>query len=219
METIGVLGGTGPAGLALGKRFAKLGHRVTIGSRDQSRAIEKVSEVCAEYGDLEGSIFGGSNEEAATCDIVVVATPWDGAESTVRALKAYLDGKVVISMVNALLKVGPSLHPYLPPRGSITAQLQAALPSSKVVGAFHHAPAKELGEIHENLDCDIMVVSDNKDAREQVVALVDSVPGARGVDAGTNVSAGAIESMTAVLININIKYKTRSSIRLSGLEK
>ncbi|MDA8278774.1 MAG: NADPH-dependent F420 reductase [Actinomycetota bacterium] len=219
METIGVLGGTGPAGVALGKRFAKIGHQVTLGSRDKSRAIEKVAEVCGEYQELQGLVVGGSNEEAASCDIVVVATPWEGAEATIRPLKASLDGKIVISMVNALLKVGPSLHPYLPPRGSVTAQIQAALPTSKVVGAFHHAPAKELGEIHHGLDCDIMVVSDHKEAREAVVALIDQIPGARGIDAGTNVSAGAIESMTAVLININIKYKTRSSIRLSGLEK
>ena len=205
--------------MALGKRFAKIGHRVVLGSRDPQRAIEKASEACTEYEELKDLIIGGSNEEAANCDIVVVATPWEGAESTVRGLKSALDGKIVISMVNALLKVGPSLHPYLPPRGSVTAQIQAALPQSKVVGAFHHAPAKELGEIRDDLDCDIMVVADNKDAREEVVALVDQIPGARAIDAGTNVSAGAIESMTAVLININIKYKTRSSIRLSGLEK
>ena len=219
MDTIGILGGTGPAGVALGKRFAKIGHRVTLGSRDPQRSAVKAAEACAEYEELRGLVVGGTNEEAASCDLVVVATPWEGAEATVRSFKTSLDGKIVISMVNALLKVGPSLHPYLPPRGSVTAQIQAALPSSKVVGAFHHAPAKELGEIREELDCDIMVVSDNKDAREAVVALVDQIPGARAIDAGTNVSAGAIESMTAVLININIKYKTRSSIRLSGLEK
>ena len=87
---------------------------------------------------------GATNEEAASCDLVVVATPWDSAVATVTALRSQLVHKIVISMVNALAREGRELVPVYPSRGSMAAQLAFALPESTIVGAFHHLPADQM---------------------------------------------------------------------------
>src|ERR1700720_1780522 len=120
---VGVLGGTGPAGRGLAVRAASAGHDVRIGSRDASRANDVANALRAET-DL--SIAGVTNEDAAGCELVVVATPWDAVVATVRPLAASLSGKVVVSMVNALVKQGREMVALVPPRGSMAAELQAA---------------------------------------------------------------------------------------------
>src|SRR5665811_1129778 len=98
MTTVGILGGTGPAGRGVAIRLASAGYDVVIGSRDEARATETVSAMHARG---EGTVRGASNGDAASCDLVVVATPWDSAVATVSALKSSLANKTVISMVNA----------------------------------------------------------------------------------------------------------------------
>lgn len=216
--SIGVLGGTGPAGSGFALRYASLGHSVVIGSRDASRAIECVQSLISRYPEFEKNLSGGDNAFAAQADMVMLATPWEGTEDTIVEISRYLEAKVVITMVNALYKQGKSLNSLILPRGSVAQHIVTKLPGSKVVAAFHHAPAKELGNVDTPLDLDVLVCSDHDDARLEVIALANEIPGARGIDAGTLASAQAIESMTAVLININVKYKTRSSIKLSGIK-
>jgi hypothetical protein len=164
-----------------------------------------------------GSVSGASNEEAAGCEVVVVATPWDSAVATVTALRDHLAGRVVISMVNALVREGRELVPLYPPRGSMAAQLAHALPASTVVGAFHHLPASEMVNLDSGLDGDVVIFSDDAAARESVAQLVDSMPGLRAVVAGTMSLASAVEAFTAVCISINIRHKAHSYVKLAGL--
>ncbi len=213
-----MLGGTGPAGSAFALRYADLGHRVTIGSRDSKRAQTLVASLTATHSQLEGRLVGADNASAASADIVVVATPWEGTEDVIDSVVEYLRGKIVVTMVNALYKRQKTLSSLILPRGSVAEHLSSMLPSSKVVGAFHHAPAKELGNISEPLDLDVLVCSDDGAACDEVVELANEIPGTRGICAGSLSSAQAIEAMTAVLINVNVKYKTRSSLKLSGLK-
>ncbi|MFM8826274.1 MAG: SDR family oxidoreductase, partial [Actinomycetota bacterium] len=142
---IGILGGTGPAGSALGARLASVGYDVVIGSRSRYRAMEAVDGLRSAWPDLNLSVTAGDNVEAASCDVVVLATPWDSAATTAQDNIEHLRGKVVISMANALVRVGGEIQPLLPPRGSVAAHVQAAVPECRVVAAFHHLPAKELG--------------------------------------------------------------------------
>ena len=101
------------------------GHQVTIGSRDAARAADVAAGLVAETTTISGAIAGATNEDAAAGrDLVVVATPWDGAVATVKPLAATLEGKVVVSMVNALMKEGREMLPLYPPRGSMAAQIQ-----------------------------------------------------------------------------------------------
>lgn len=214
MTTVGVLGGTGPAGRGVAIRLASTGYDIILGSRDETRADITASTLLPR-GD--GVIRGGTNEAAADCDIVVVATPWDSAVATVRALRESLKGKVVISMVNALVREGKELVPLYPPRGSMAAQIAFTLPESTIVGAFHHLPASEMEDLDSGLDADVVIFSDSVVGRATVVEMVNKMPGLRGVEAGSMSLASATEAFTAVCITINIRHKVHSYVKLAGL--
>ena len=215
---IGVLGATGPAGSALAVRLVSVGHEVVLGSRAAERADEVRLKLISTWPGHELSgLTAADNEGAANADVVVVATPWDGAAPTVAALADQLAGKVVISMANALTRVGKEFQPLIPPRGSVAADIAAAIPRSLVAAAFQHVPAKELADIEHPVDCDVLVCSDHPEATALAMSLVEEIPGMRAVDAGRLTSAGAIEALTAILIGMNVRYRAHLSIRLSGL--
>jgi NADPH-dependent F420 reductase len=215
---IGILGGTGPAGSALGARLASVGYDVVIGSRSRERALEVVDQMKSKWPQLGTGIEAGDNSAAASCEVVVLATPWDSAATTATEYEDQLAGKVVISMANALVRVGHEFQPLLPPRGSVAAHVQAAVPRSRVVAAFHHLPAKELGHLGSPIDSDVLICSDDADAIAKTAAIVSHIPGCRPLDAGELSNATAIEAFTAVLLQLNIRYKTRVAPKLTGIK-
>jgi NADPH-dependent F420 reductase len=215
MTTVGVLGGTGPAGRGVAIRLASAGYDVILGSRDEVRASVTASALLPRG---EGVVRGATNDVAADCELVIVATPYDSAIATVKALRSALVGKVVISMVNALAREGKEMVPLYPARGSMAAQLAFALPESAIVGAFHHLPASEMEDLDSVLDADVMIFSDDGPARDVVAALVNDVPGLRAVIAGSMSLASAVEAFTAVCISVNIRYKAHSYVKLAGLQ-
>jgi NADPH-dependent F420 reductase len=214
MTTVGVLGGTGPAGRGVAIRLASAGYDVILGSRDELRAGVTAAGLLPRG---PGVVRGATNEVAADCDVVIVATPYDSAVATVKALKSALAGKIVISMVNALAKEGREMVPLYPARGSIAAQLAFALPESTIVGAFHHLPARDMEDLDSDLDADVVIFGDDAPARDVVAALVDEMPGLRAVIAGSMSLASAIEAFTAVCISVNIRHKAHSYVKLAGL--
>ncbi len=214
MATVGIVGGTGPAGRGVAVRLAAGGHDVVLGSREASRAAEVAGTL---QGLGTGRVSGAGNDEAAAADVVVVATPWDSAVASARALRDALAGKVVISMVNALQREGRELVPLYPPRGSMAAQIAAALPDSRVVGAFHHLPAAEMGDLNSGLEADVVIFGDDAPALEIVSSLISDMPGLRPIVAGSMSLAAPIESFTAVCISINIRHKVHSYVRLAGM--
>jgi 8-hydroxy-5-deazaflavin:NADPH oxidoreductase len=216
MTTVGVLGGTGPAGRGVAIRLATGGYDVILGSRDETRAEEVATTLLARG---EGVIRGASNAVAADSQVVIVATPFESAVATVSALRSQLAGKIVISMVSALVREGKELIPLYPPRGSMAAQLAFALPDSTIVGAFHHLPAREMENLDSGLDADVVIFSDSASALESVATIVDDMPGLRGVVAGSMSLASAVEAFTAVCISINIRHKAHSYVKLAGLNK
>jgi NADPH-dependent F420 reductase len=214
MATVGILGGTGPAGRGVAVRLASAGHDIVIGSRDEERAVA-TAQTLRPRG--SGAISGGTNEDAASCDLVVVATPWDSSIATVRVLREQLANKTVVSMVNALAREGREMVPVYPPRGSMAAQIAFALPDSAIVGAFHHLPAAQMEDLDSGLDADVLVFSDDDAARRQVADLVDEMPGLRAVIAGSMSLASPIEAFTAVCISVNIRHKAHSYVKMAGL--
>ena len=126
---IGVLGGTGPAGTALAVRLASVGFEVVLGSRSKYRAMEARDKLVAVWPDRNLRINSGDNDTAAGCDLIVLATPWDAAAATVQSVEAHLTGKIVVSMCNALARVAHEFQPLVPPRGSVAASVQAAVPA------------------------------------------------------------------------------------------
>ena len=112
---IGILGGTGPAGSALAARLASVGYDAVIGSRSKYRAMEARDSLVEKWPDLSPRLTYGDNAAAADCDIVVIATPWDSAATTAQENEAALAGKIVVSMANALVRVGHEFQPLVPP--------------------------------------------------------------------------------------------------------
>ena len=214
---IGVLGGTGPAGRGLAVRLASVGFEVVLGSRSKYRAMEARDKLVAVWPDRELPIDSGDNETAADCDLIVLATPWDAAAATVQSVEGHLNGKVVVSMCNALARVAHEFQPLVPPRGSVAASVQAAVPKAKVAAALHHVPAKELGEIDHPVDSDVLICSDHPDATEATAAIVTQIPDLRPLDAGELSNAAPIEAFAAVLLQLNGRYKTRVALRFTGL--
>lgn len=202
----------------MGVRLCDLGHDVTLGSRDADRARSVREELIDRWPDHDlQRLRAGDNAAAAECDIVVVATPWDGAAPTVAALAEQLDGKILICMANALTRVGKEFQPLIPPRGSVAGDVAAAAPGAKVVAAFHHVPARELGDLDGDVECDVLVCGDDDAAKQTVIALAGQIPGMGAFDAGRLTAAGPIESLTAVLIGMNVRHKAHLSVRLSGM--
>jgi NADPH-dependent F420 reductase len=216
---IGILGGTGPAGSALGARLASVGYEVVIGSRSKYRALEAVDGLKAKWPELNLAIEAGDNEAASACDLVVLATPWEGAATTAQEHIGLLAGKVVISMANALVRVGHEFQPLMPPRGSVAAHVQAAVPECRVVAAFHHLPATELGHLGDPIDSDVLICSDDDDAKRITMEITEKIPGCRPLDAGELSNATAIEAFTAVLLQLNVRYKTRVAPKLTGIKR
>ena len=215
---IGILGGTGPAGSGLAARLASIGYEAVIGSRSKYRAMEARDKLVESWPDLREVLRYGDNQAAASCDLVVIATPWDSAASTAQENEDLLRGKIVVSMANALVRVNKEFQPLVPPRGSVAAHVQAAVPDCRVVAAFHHLPATELGHIDEPIDSDVLICGDDPAAVTVVSDIVSGIPGCRPLDAGELSNATAIEAFTAVLLQLNVRYKTRVAPKLTGIK-
>ena len=214
---IGILGGTGPAGSALGARLASVGFDVVIGSRSAERAADTTEGLLAQWPGRKLQIEPADNLGAAAADLVVLATPWDGASETVKSVEQFLHGKVVVSMANALTRIGREFQPLVPPRGSVAASVQAAVPECQVAAAFHHVPAKELGDLDHPIESDVLICSDHRRATDATTELVRKIPNMRPLDAGELSMATPIESFTAVLLQLNLHYKTRVAVKFTGI--
>jgi NADPH-dependent F420 reductase len=219
---IAVVGGTGPQGRGLGYRFARHGHTVVFGSRSAEKGAavaDQVNERLRADG-LPGAVetTGTSNAEACeAADVVLLAVPYDGHDELVKELAGGLAGKTVISCVNPLGfdKQGPY---GLDLERSAAESAAAIVPEAHVVGAFHHVSAPLLWGEAEYLDHeDVLVCGDDPDAKAVAIELARPVTGHPGVDAGRLRLARQLEPLTAVLISINKRYKTRSGIAISGL--
>jgi 8-hydroxy-5-deazaflavin:NADPH oxidoreductase len=215
---IGILGGTGPAGSGLAARLASIGYPSVIGSRSKYRAMETRDALLEKWPELVGQLESGDNADAAACDMVVIATPWDSAATTAQENADALAGKIVISMANALVRVGHEFQPLVPPRGSVAAHVQAAMPACRVVAAFHHLPAKELGNLGQPIESDVLICGDDAAAVLEVSEIVAKIPGCRPLDAGELSNATAIEAFTAVLLQLNVRYRTRMAPKLTGIK-
>ena len=216
---IGILGGTGPAGSALGLRLASIGCDVLLGSRNSQRAVDISAELSRKWPNFKLNLNGGDNDAAANCEIVIIATPWDSAATIVNEHTQQLVGKIVVTMANALVRVGKEFQPLVPPRGSIAAHIQAEIPLSRVVAAFQHLPATELGNLAHEVDSDVLICSDDPTATAAISEIVLRIPGCRPLNAGSLSNALAIEAFTAVLLQLNVRYKTRVAPRLTGIQE
>ncbi|HET6625645.1 MAG TPA: NADPH-dependent F420 reductase [Nocardioidaceae bacterium] len=218
-HTIAVLGGTGPQGKGLAYRWALHGHTVVLGSRSADRAEQAAEAIRERVPDAAAS--GTSNAAAVdSADVVVLAVPYDGHDDLVAELAGALGGKTLISCVNPLGfdKRGP--YGLDVPGGSAAETAQVLAPEARVVGGFHHVSAVNLWSEQDYLDHeDVLVCGDDQEAKQVAVELARAVTGRDGVDAGALRMARQLEPLTAVLISINKRYKTRSGVAISGVPR
>ena len=212
---IGIVGGTGREGRGLGLRWAKSGHHVLIGSRDAERGKVKAEELSEEYG---VAISGGGNEDAcAHGDVVIVTVPYTAHAATFSSIAEAVAGKVVVDITVPLQP--PKVRSVNLPEGKSAALEANALlgEGPRLVAALHHISSEHLGDSDHAFDCDVLVCSNDKEARAQVIDLISDL-GLRGIDAGVLKNSIALESLTPVLLHINKKYKSSGSgIRITGL--
>jgi 8-hydroxy-5-deazaflavin:NADPH oxidoreductase len=213
-----MLGGTGPAGAALAARLASVGYEVAVGSRSKYKAMEVVDSLKEKWPSYDLQLQATSNEQAATYgELIIIATPWDSTATMALSVSDHLTDKVVVSMANALAKVGSEFEPLVPPRGSVAASVQALVPRARIAAAFHHLPARELGDLPNPVESDVLICSDHKSATEAVSEITAKIPGCRPLDSGSLANATTIEAFTAVLLQLNVRYRTRSALRLTGI--
>jgi NADPH-dependent F420 reductase len=214
--TFAVLGGTGPQGRGLARRFAQAGLTVVIGSRGAEKGAATGAELAAATG---GAITGTDNLSAAEAgDVVLVVVPWEGHGDLLTSLASALAGKVVVDCVNPLGFDKQGAYAIKPEEGSATEQAAALLPESNVVGAFHNVSASLLEDPDvERIDTDVLVLGDDREATDLVQALADTIPGMRGVYGGRRRNAHQIEALTANLISVNRRYKAHAGVRVTDV--
>jgi 8-hydroxy-5-deazaflavin:NADPH oxidoreductase len=203
---IAIVGGTGGFGMALAARLAEAGDEVVIGSRDAGRAQEKAREV--------GAAAGAANEEAVrNVDLVVLATKADAALETATALADVLGDAPVLSVASELHFGSGGALPGSDQR-SLAERTQAIVPALVVAG-LHSLAAGKLA--HGRPEEDAFVCGDDADAKTLALELAAKVVAGRALDAGPLAGARALEGMTAVIVNLNKRYRGHAGIRATGL--
>lgn len=209
-----IIGGTGSLGAGLALRWAKAGHSVTIGSRDGDRASEQ-AEILSKK--VENTILGKCNEQAAAdCDLVLMAVPYSSHSSTLDIIKAHLNGKIFVDVTVPLMP--PKVRTVqLPEGGSVAKSVQSKLGEGvRVVSAFQNVAAKHLYDLSHQIECDVLVCGNDKDARGIVINLAKDA-GMKAWHAGRIDNSAVAEALTSVLIFLNGTYKIDGAgIRIVG---
>lgn len=216
--TIAVIGGTGKEGSGLALRWAQSGYRVLIGSRDADRAETKADELNDILG--EDVIRGYSNESAAAhADIVVLSVPYAAHKMILESIRDAVQGKILVDVTVPLMP--PKVRTVHVPEGhAASLEAQAFVGDGvRVVAAFQNVGAAHLQELDQAVNMDVLVCSDDDEAKHEVFQLIDAIAGMRPIDAGPLANAVAVEALTPVLLYINRRYKVAGAgIRITGVD-
>jgi NADPH-dependent F420 reductase len=203
---IAVLGGTGSFGKALARRLAEAGYDVVIGSRDADRAAAAAQELGVE---------GATNADACrNVELVVLATKAEAALETARELREEI-GETPVLSVAAELTFGPDGVTPTADARSLAVRLQDVL-DGPVIAGLHSLAARNLGG-DEPPEEDALLCGDDADAKALVVELAERITSGRAIDCGPLASARALEGLTAVIVNVNKRYKAHAGVRVTGL--
>ena len=219
-QPIAILGGTGPEGSGLALRWAQAGETVIIGSRDAQRAQQAAEKIRLQAGG-DAKVSGFDNVAAcAATNLIVVTIPFSGHAALIKQLKPALrPGSIVIdATVPLAASVGGRASRTLGVwQGSAAQETAELVPQGvAVVGAFHNIGAEML-HARGAVDCDVIVCSDDGEARQTVRKLASRIEGVRALDGGRLENSRILEQITALLIGLNIRHKGHSGIRITGL--
>ena len=208
---IALVGGTGSFGTALAVRLHAAGYDVVIGSRDAERAQAAAAEIAGGGGGVDGA----TNEDAVrAADLVVLTTKADGAVETARSLREAIGTTPVLSVAAELSFTKEGVLPT-GEATSIAARIQDEL-DGPVIAGLHSLAASNLGG-DEAPDEDTLVCGDDAEAKALVLELAGKITSGSAIDAGPLASARALEGMTAVIVNVNKRYKAHAGLRVTGV--
>jgi NADPH-dependent F420 reductase len=215
-----IVGGTGALGFGLALRLAKAGVPVVIGSRAAERAEESARKLRDRLPDAD--VEGLTNEEAAQKgDIVLLCVPFRNQSENLTNLKNVLrEGQILVDATVPLAAAigGRATRLLGVPQGSAGQQAQEMAPAGvDVVSALHTVGAPKLADLDEELDEDVPIAGDSKDAKHAVADLIRLIPGLRPIDCGRLEMARLIEGLTPLLISVNGRHKTHAGIRFTDL--
>jgi NADPH-dependent F420 reductase len=218
---IAILGGAGPEGLGLANRFAQAGEHIVIGSRDAARAQEAASQLRARLG-AAANVEGADNAAAAAqSEIVVLTVPFSGQAALLKSLKnVWKAGTTVIDTTVPLAATlgGSPTRTIGVWQGSAAEAAREALPQTVSLAAAFHNLGAELLTGDAPIDCDVLVCSDDEKAKQVAMDLAGKIPGVHALNGGKLEGARIVESITALLIGLNIRYKVHSAgVRFTGL--
>lgn len=203
---VALVGGTGSFGLALAKRLADAGYDVVVGSRDADRAAAAAAGLGVE---------GATNEEACRgADLVALVTKADAVVETARELRGAIGTTPVLSVAAELTFAPEGVLPTSEAT-SVASRIQAVV-DGPVTAGLHSLAARNLGG-DESPEEDVLVCGDDAEAKTAVLELAERITSGRAVDCGPLASARALEGLTAVIVNVNKRYKAHAGVRLSGL--
>lgn len=219
---VAIVGGTGALGSALALQLAKAGVQVRIGSRKLDSAEEAAEKVRSRLEDLNATVSGHLNDEAVVgCDIVFLTVPFRAQSENLTNLKnALVDGQILVDATVPLAAAvsGKATRTLGVWQGSAAQQAQEMVPDGvRVVSALHTISALNLGDADESRPEDILVCGDKRADKAAVAQLIDLIPGLRAVDGGPLEAARIAEQITALLIGVNIRYKTHAGIQFTQL--
>ena len=219
-EPIPIVGGTGALGYGLALRWAGAGRPVAIGSRSAERAAEAAAKLreAVPGAAAEGLL----NQEAATRgEIVFLTVPFRAQSENLNNLREALrPGQVLVDCTVPLAAAvsGKATRTLGVWQGSAAQQAQEMVPDGvAVVAALHTVSAPRLGDREAELDEDVLVCGDRKADKARVARLIELIPGLRPVNGGPLETARIVEQLTALLISVNVRYKTHAGIKLTGL--
>ena len=212
---IALVGGTGKEGRGLALRWAKAGHEVKLGSRSAERGEERAAELSESVG---ATIRGGDNTWAVRgADVVVLCVPYSAHKATLTGLREELRGKIVVD-ITVPLRPPKVRTVHLPEGESAALEAQEILgEETTVVATLHHVSSEHLKHYDRPLVGDVLVCSNNREARAMVVGLLEEL-GCRALEAGRLRNAIALEAMTPVLLFMNRHYKSKGTgIMITGI--
>ncbi|HEY6303013.1 MAG TPA: NADPH-dependent F420 reductase [Terriglobales bacterium] len=219
-RTIAVIGGTGPAGTGLALRWARAGETVIIGSRYVARAQEAAELIRKRVG-ADAQVSGMENSAAcAASDLLVLTVPFEGQAALLKQLKtAIRPGTVLIdATVPLAASIGGRASRTIGVwQGSAAQQTAELVPKGvSIAAAFQNVSAEQLNG-DEDIDCDVVVCSDDPNATQVAMELAAKITGVRAIDGGKLENARIVEQITALLIGLNIRHKGHGGIRITGL--